>query len=115
MKENRINRVIDAFIHLPFSAVIVRIPENTSFTVETTEPNRNFRTAKVKGSKIEIPSGATVKVDIPGEEIEIKDWRGRTGHTQGASIKVGEQKVDLNSKNSQVITPTGVELVYENI
>lgn len=113
MKERRIERIVDALISLPFSAVVVHMPKNRLFQVETTERSRNFRVAKVRGSRVEIPTGSTVRIDTSEEKIEIKDWRRRTTHTSGASIKIGGKQVDINSKNSQVITPNGVEIVYK--
>jgi len=113
MKEISIRRIAEALISLPFGAVVVRIPEKTPFEVETTERSINFRKAKVRGNRVDIPTGATVRVNISGEEIEIKDWRGRTGRTWGASIKMGEEKADLNSKKNQVFSPNGVEIIYK--
>ena len=112
MKEGRIERVVNALISLPFSAVVVRIPEKTPFEVETIERSINFRKAQVRGNRVEIPTGATVRVDTLREKIVIKDWRGRTGRTWGASIKTGEKKDNIGSENSQFITPNGVEIVY---
>lgn len=113
MKEINIRRIAEALISMPFGAVVVRIPGNIPFEVETTERSRNFRKAKVRDSRVEIPTGATVKLKIPGEEIEIIDWGGRPTHTPGASIKMGGKKADINSKNRQVISPNGVEINYK--
>jgi len=112
VKEIGIKRIAEALIGLPFSAVVVRIPEEIPFEVKTLEATRNFRKAKVIDRRVEIPTGASVTVEVPGEKIEIKDWRGRPGRTPGASVKAGDVTVDLDSKNSQITTPKGVKIEY---
>ena len=112
MKEIDIKGIAKALISFPFSTVVVRIPEETPFEVKTRESGRNFHRAKVSGSRVEIPTGANITLEVSGEVIEIKDWRGRPGHSPGATVKIGDVTAVLDSKNSQVFTPNGVEIEY---
>jgi len=114
MKERTLNRILNTIVGLPFNAVTLRIPHGTPFRVRTTESTKNFRKAQVRDSKVLIPTGASAVVDLPSEEIDIKDWREKGKSRQpGASIVIGDEKVNLNSGNNQIYTSSGVEIVYK--
>jgi hypothetical protein len=113
MSERPLVNVIKSLITLPFGAVVVRIPGDKSFIVETTERTRNFKTARSNKKGVEIPTGASASIITSSEEIDIKDWRERPGHTPGASIRVDGVQNSINTQNNKVITPKGVEIIYK--
>ena len=114
MSERLLVNVIKSLATLPFGAVVVKISGDKSYFVETTERTRNFKTARLNNEGVEIPTGASANVTTSDEEIDIKDWRGRPGHTPGASIRIGDRDQEsIDTQNNKVFTPKGVEIIYK--
>lgn len=113
MSERPIFNLINLLMILPLGAVIIKIPEGTSFDAETTDRTRNLKPIEVDGQTITIPNGGGGVISTQLERVDIKDWRARSGHEPGASIVTDTGTRNLDANDNRVFTPGGIEIKYK--